>query len=98
MSETDLPIRPEDYDPSLQTKKNLVYFEANTMRELYEDMDKWQNSWNKRFISLSIQRDMPVGSLKLLKGGFGKFGCIALTEGQAPPQPKSLLSSLYKGT
>jgi hypothetical protein len=50
-----------------QNKKNLVYFEANTMRELYDSMEEWQNDNGKRLLSTQIQRDAD------------KLCCIALT-------------------
>ncbi len=48
-------------------KRNLLFFEAASMRHLYEDMREWQVTNQKRFLSLSIQNDC------------GKFYCIALT-------------------
>jgi len=34
----------------------VLYFEAPSMRELYQEMDKWQKE-NSRFLSFGIQRD-----------------------------------------
>jgi hypothetical protein len=48
-------------------KRNLLYFEADTMRELYEVMEEWQEVNNKRLLSTNIQQDR------------GKFCCIALS-------------------
>ncbi len=48
-------------------KHNLLYFENESMRGLYEDMEAWQNGNNKRLLSVSIETDA------------GKFCCIALT-------------------
>lgn len=48
-------------------KHNLLYFESNSMRELYESMEEWQQIHNKRLLSASIQPDE------------GKFCCIALS-------------------
>ncbi len=48
-------------------KENLVYFHADSMSALYENLQEWQNQNRKRFLSLSIQPDG------------GGFGCIALT-------------------
>jgi hypothetical protein len=46
---------------------NLLYFEASSMRRLYDAMEAWQNENHKRLLALCIQ---PDGS---------KFCCIALT-------------------
>ncbi len=48
-------------------KHNLLYFEATTMRGLYQIMEEWQAANRRRLLSVSIQLD---GSL---------FCCIALT-------------------
>jgi hypothetical protein len=48
-------------------KRNLVYFENPSMRGLYACMDEWQQANNRRFHSMSIQRDE------------GSYCCIALT-------------------
>ena len=48
-------------------KHNLVYFEHESMRGLYELMDEWQLANEKRLLSTSIHQDS------------GKFCCIALT-------------------
>jgi hypothetical protein len=50
-----------------ENKRNLQYFEASSMRELYDCMQTWQKSNQKRFLSVSIQEDG------------GQFCCIALT-------------------
>jgi hypothetical protein len=50
-----------------ENKRNLQFFEASAMRELFDRMDEWQNANRKRFLSLSIEKD---GS---------RFCCIALT-------------------
>ena len=50
-----------------QNKRNLQFFVASSMRELYADMQQWQEANNKRFLSVSIQEDR------------GEFCCIALT-------------------
>jgi hypothetical protein len=50
-----------------QNKKNLIYFEANTMKELFLSMSDWQNKAERRFLSTEIQRDGD------------KLCCIALT-------------------
>ena len=48
-------------------KRNLLFFEAPTMRELFADMDEWQATNRKRLQSVSVQPD-----------GDG-FACIALS-------------------
>ena len=48
-------------------KRNLQYFEAPSMKGLYDAMDAWQDENRKRLLSVDIQRDG------------NKFCCIALT-------------------
>ena len=50
-----------------QNKRNLLFFEGSSMRELYDCMEEWQNTNQKRLLSVSIERDG------------GRFCCIALT-------------------
>jgi hypothetical protein len=50
-----------------ENKRNLQFFEARSMRELYDCMQAWQDANQKRLLSVSIQEDG------------GKFCCIALT-------------------
>ncbi len=50
-----------------ENKHNILYFEAPSMRELYQTMERWQNENEKRFLSMSIENHL------------GKFCCIALT-------------------
>jgi hypothetical protein len=50
-----------------ENKRNLQFFEASSMRELYDCMRSWQEANQKRLLSISIQADA------------GKFCCIALT-------------------
>ena len=50
-----------------ENKRNLVFFEALSMRELYDCMCNWQGNNRKRLLSVNIQQDS------------GKFYCIALT-------------------
>ncbi len=52
---------------SEQNKRNLLYFECSSMRELFDSIENWQNTNNKRLLSLSIQKDG------------GNYCCIALT-------------------
>ena len=52
---------------SEDNKRNLLFFEAPTMRELFADMDEWQATNRKRLQSVSVQPD-----------GDG-FACIALS-------------------
>jgi hypothetical protein len=49
-----------------ENKRNLQFFEACSMRELYDGMQAWQDANQKRLLSVSIQEDG------------GKFCCIAL--------------------
>ena len=48
-------------------KRNILYFESDSMRSLYETMDKWQVENNKRLLSFNIQADQD------------NYCCIALT-------------------
>lgn len=48
-------------------KRNLVFFESPSVRELYDKMDEWQKTNRKRFNSAAVQKD---GDL---------FCCIAIT-------------------
>lgn len=48
-------------------KRNLHYFEAPSMRELFDRMQLWQEENNQRFLSLGVEKDK------------GKFCCIGLT-------------------
>ena len=50
-----------------QNKRNLVYFESASMRGLYDCMETWQVTNQKRLLSISVQQDG------------GNFCCIALT-------------------
>jgi len=50
-----------------KNKHNLIYFEGDTMRELYDIMEDWQKANNKRLLSANIQKDQD------------KFCCIALS-------------------
>jgi len=52
---------------SYKNKRNILYFKGKSMRNLYERMQSWQNKHNKRFLSVSIQKDGDA------------FCCIALT-------------------
>jgi len=56
-----------------EDKNNLLYFESPSMRELYESMKIWQNTNQRRFLSLNIQLDS------------GNFCCIALINAKLPP-------------
>ena len=47
-------------------KYNLEYFEASSMKELFDLMKTWQNENEKRLLSFSIEKDGD------------KFCCIAL--------------------
>ena len=50
-----------------ENKRNLQFFEAPSMRELYGTMQAWQEANQKRLLAVSIQEDR------------GIFCCIALT-------------------
>jgi hypothetical protein len=50
-----------------ENKRNLQFFEASSMRVLYDCMRAWQDANQKRLLQVSIQADG------------GKFCCIALT-------------------
>lgn len=50
-----------------ENKRNIQYFENPSMRDLYKDMENWQNENHKRFLSTDIQKDGDM------------FCCIALT-------------------
>ncbi len=63
-------------------KRNLVYFEATSMRDLYADMDAWQSQHRKRLLSVNVQRDGE------------RFSCIALTN---PTEVVIMDGSAYGG-
>jgi hypothetical protein len=48
-------------------KRNVHYFEAASMRDLYLSLDAWQADNRKRLLSLNVQRDGE------------RFCCVALT-------------------
>ena len=48
-------------------KHNLQYFEAPSMRELFDQMETWQYEQGKRLLSLNVAKDAD------------EFCCIALT-------------------
>ncbi|MBU1698618.1 MAG: hypothetical protein KJ970_04895 [Candidatus Eisenbacteria bacterium] len=50
-----------------ENKRNLMYFEASSMRALHRSLEVWQNEHAKRLLSVSIQKDS------------GKYCCIALS-------------------
>ena len=50
-----------------ENKRNLLYFESASMRELYNCMEKWQREHHKRLLSTNIQKDGDT------------FCCIALS-------------------
>lgn len=50
-----------------ENKRNLVYFENPTMRGLYGSMEEWQQTSNRRLLSVNVQHDGD------------NFCCIALT-------------------
>ena len=48
-------------------KHNILYFEGSTMRVLHNTMDEWQKENEKRFLSMSVNKDGE------------NYCCIALT-------------------
>lgn len=48
-------------------KHNLVYFENPSMRGLYDSMEEWQQTNNRRLLSITVQQDRD------------NYCCIALT-------------------
>jgi hypothetical protein len=48
-------------------KRNLMFFESPSVRDLYDTMDEWQKINHKRLHSVNIQKDGDM------------FCCIALT-------------------
>jgi hypothetical protein len=48
-------------------KRNLIFFESLSVRDLYAQMDHWQRENRKRFHSVTVQKDGD------------SFCCIALT-------------------
>lgn len=51
----------------MNNKKNLVFFEGGSMKELYNNIEIWQDENQKRLLSINIQKEN------------NKFSCIALT-------------------
>ena len=72
-------------------KRNLLYFESVSMRELYNCMEKWQSENHKRLLSTNIQKDGDT------------FCCIALSnptevvicDGSGPSQAGVSRGALY---
>lgn len=52
---------------SMKNKQNLQFFEATSMKGLYNNMQEWQVKNEKRLLSTDIQQDGDM------------FTCIALT-------------------
>ena len=48
-------------------KHNILYFEGSSMRVLHNTMDEWQKENEKRFLSMSVNKDGD------------SYCCIALT-------------------
>jgi len=67
---------------SNENKRNIQYFEASSMRELFESMQIWQKENNERFLSISIENDNDtlccIALLNptevIIKNGFGSGG------------------------
>ena len=51
----------------MKNKNNILWFESETMKDLFEVLQNWQLENKKRFLSTDIQSDN------------GMFCCIALT-------------------
>ena len=41
----------------MENKKNLLYFEASTMKELHKTIEEWQNENQKRLLSFAVEKD-----------------------------------------
>jgi len=41
----------------MENKKNLLYFEASSMKELHKVIEEWQNKNLKRLLSFSVEKD-----------------------------------------
>ena len=48
-------------------KHNILYFEGQSMKQLHNNMDEWQKDNEKRFLSMSVNKDGD------------NYCCIALT-------------------
>ena len=48
-------------------KKNILWFSATSMKNLYKKMENWQKENEKRFLSFSIEKED------------SNYACIALT-------------------
>lgn len=42
---------------SLDNKRNILFFKADSMTKLFGEMDEWQSKNRKRFLSMSIERE-----------------------------------------
>lgn len=62
-----IPLRKERIPMPEKNKHNLLYFESSSMRGLFDSMENWQNTNNRRLLSISVQQDS------------GNYCCIALT-------------------
>lgn len=51
----------------MNNKRNILFFAGSTMSALYKKMNDWQEENQKRFLSMSIEKDADT------------FCCIALT-------------------
>ncbi|MDQ2180468.1 hypothetical protein [Marinifilum sp. D714] len=56
-----------DEKKEMNNKNNILWFENESMKGLFDELQSWQLNNKKRFLSTEIQRDN------------GKFCCIALT-------------------
>jgi hypothetical protein len=71
----------KDHAMTDENKRNLEYFEATSMRELFKLLRGWQNDNGQRFLSVAIENDR------------GNFCCIALTN----PLEVIICAGEYKG-
>lgn len=60
-------FKPPFIGKAQHNKHNLVYFEENSMKNLFSALRIWQEKNKKRLLSVNIEKDR------------GKYCCIALT-------------------
>jgi hypothetical protein len=41
----------------MENKKNLLYFDASSMKELHKVIEEWQNEKQKRLLSFAVEKD-----------------------------------------
>ncbi len=80
-------------------KRNLLYFEGSSMKELFNEMDEWQAAHRKRLQSVSIQPDgngfsaiaLSNPTEVIIVNGYGSGGAavgdnMLLTSGSGEPK------------